>query len=93
MGELKTDKRMKLADGLDRAIQNMISRAAESGKIIWTGEAVRELQSSFPDSDMSPAELVEAVVRAAAARGLAVAFQKADEARPNSHAAGSGPPS
>lgn len=78
MGEQKTDKRMKLADGLDRAIQNMISRAAQSGKIIWTGEAVRELQSSFPDLDMSPAELVEAVVREAAARGLAVAFQKAD---------------
>ena len=78
MGEQKTDKRMKLAEGLDRAVQNLVSRAAESGKIIWTGDAVRELQSSFPDSDMSPAELVEAVVRAAAARGLAVAFQKAD---------------
>jgi hypothetical protein len=78
MGQQKTDKRMKRAEGLDRAVQNLVSRAAESGKIIWTGDAVRELQSSFPDSDMSPAELVEAVVRAAAARGLAVAFQKAD---------------
>ena len=77
MGEQKTDEQMKLAEGLDRAVQNLVSRAAESGKIIWTGDAVRELQSSFPDSDMSPAELVEAVVRAAAARGLAVAFQKA----------------
>ncbi len=78
MGQQKIDKRMKLAEGLDRAVENLVSRAAESGKIIWTGDAVRELQSSFPDSDMSPAELVEAVVRAAAARGLAVAFQKAD---------------
>ena len=92
MGQQKIDK-MKLAGGLDRAVQNLVSRAAESGKIIWTGDAVRELQSSFPDSDMSPAELVEAVVRAAAARGLAVAFQKADEAGPNGQAAGSGPPS
>ena len=78
MGQQKTDKRMKRAEGLDRAVENLVSRAAESGKIIWTSDAVRELQSSFPDSDMSPAELVEAVVRAAAARGLAVAFQKAD---------------
>jgi hypothetical protein len=68
-------KRIELADGVGVAIDALVARAADAGDVIWTAEAVGKIQAEFPDAEMSPAELAEAVVRAAVARGLPIAIQ------------------
>jgi hypothetical protein len=71
-------KRIELADGVGDAIDALIARAADAGEVIWTVQAVQHIQAEFPDAEVSPAELAEAVVRAAVARGLPIAIQNVD---------------
>ena len=60
------------------AIDNLVARAAEAGGVIWAGAAVQQLRAQLPNTEMSPAELAEAIIRSAAARGLPVAVQRAE---------------
>ena len=78
MSEHEKQKRIELADGVGYAIDGLISRAAEVGGMIWAGDAVQQLQADLPDTVLSPAELAEALIRAAAARSLLIAIQKVE---------------
>ena len=78
MSEHEKQKRIELADGVGDAIDALISRAAEVEEMIWAGDAVQQLQADLPDTVLSAAELAEALIRAAAARGLPIAIQKVD---------------
>ncbi len=40
MSEHEKQKRIELADGVGHAIEALIARAAETGELIWTGQAV-----------------------------------------------------
>ena len=76
MSEHEKQKRIELADGLGYAIGAVIARASKTGELIWTGQAVRQIQAEVPDTELSPAEIAEAVLRAAANGGVPIAIQK-----------------
>ena len=78
MSEHEQQKRIELADGVGSAIDALIARAAETGELIWTGRAVEQIKSEVPNMELSPAELAEAILRAAANRGLPIAIQKVE---------------
>ena len=78
MSEHEKQKRIELADGVGHAIDALVARAAEAGEMIWAGKAVQQLQTELPDTELSPAEIAEALIRAAAARGLPIAIQKVE---------------
>ena len=78
MSDHEKQKRVELADGVGVAIDAFVARAATAGEVIWTAEAVAHLQAELPDTEMSPAELAEALVRAAAAKGLPLAIEKVE---------------
>lgn len=72
MSEHDKLKRMELADGLGFAIDALISATAGVGGQINAGDAVQRLVADFPSTELSPAELAVAVMRAAAEKGVAV---------------------
>jgi len=82
VSEHDNQKRIELADGLGFAIDALISGAAGSGERINAGQAVQRLLAEFPETELSPAELAVAIIRAAAEKGVAVAVDRQDQARP-----------
>ena len=78
MNEHGRARRIELADGVGYAIDALVSRAAASGEAISTGTAVKDLLAQYPDAETTAAEMAEALVRAAAAKGLAVSVPKPD---------------
>ena len=71
-------KRLELADGVGAAINAFVSRAAKAGEVIWAGKAVQQLRAEMPDTEISPAELAEAIFRAAAEQGVPITVEKVD---------------
>ena len=78
MSEHEKQKRIELADGVGHAIEAVIARAAGTGELIWTGQAVEQIQADVPDTELSPAEIAEAIVRAAADSGVPIAIHKVE---------------
>ena len=50
--------------------------AADTGEIIWASDALARVRVQLRDTQLSSAELAEAVIRAAATQGVAVAIRK-----------------
>jgi hypothetical protein len=64
-------------------IQQVLS-AALSGRndgssVVEVGDVVRRLRASYPEADMTPAQMAEAIVRAAADAGLQIAYRESVE--------------
>lgn len=74
--EHEVQKRVELADGIGYAIEALVARAAETGQMIWTKQAVEQIRTEVPATDLSPAEIAEAIIRAAAGRGVSIAIDK-----------------
>ena len=78
MSEHEKQKRIELADGVGHAIEAVIARAAGTGELVWTGQIVEQIQAEISDTELSGAELAEAILRAAADRGVAIAIQRVE---------------
>ena len=66
--------------GVQEAIHREIAAAASDGGAIRPAEVARRLSAEYPDPGLTPAELAEAVVRAAARAGVIVVIGGADRA-------------
>jgi hypothetical protein len=75
------EQQKRAADPIHQAIERLVSQAASSGESIWPAGAALQLHASFPETRMSPAEVAEALVRAAAGRRLSLALKTSEVAR------------
>ena len=78
MSEHEKQKCIELADGVGHAIEAVVARASQTKHLIWVGQAVKQIQAEVPDTELSPAEIAEAILRAAATRGLPIAIHNVD---------------
>ena len=63
------------------AIKTVVAASAGGGDPINPADVVRELKTSYPDASLSPAELLEQVVRAAADAGIPLRVSIPDQSR------------
>ena len=60
-------------------IAEFVRSAARDGSIVHPADLVKTLVTEFPDAPISPAEMAEAIVRQAAATGVAVQIGRAPD--------------
>ena len=78
MNEHEKQKQVELADGVGDVVDAFVARTSERGEMIWVRAAVKLIAAQVPGTELTPAELAEAIVRVAAARRVAIAIDKMD---------------